>query len=141
MLGSLPGLALGPDDFRAVLTGCVVPESRPVRRRAHTDARKVHELEGNTSVFFRTTGFAADAWTTGFVMVTEVAANDCSAVAVDIASDAEPSDLEGLLGTIDWLRIDFPGLCDGRGCTLAAKLRRQGAVSYTTLQLPTTPHV
>ena len=80
------------------------------------------------TVLVNDTGFAADDWTTGFVVATEVATNDCSAVAVDLASDAEPSDLEGLLGQIDLIRIDFPSLADGRGFTIAAQLRRMGFV-------------
>ena len=53
LLGSLTGLALGPDDFRAVLTGCVVPDPRPVSGRSYGDAWKAIELEGNASIFLR----------------------------------------------------------------------------------------
>jgi uncharacterized protein (DUF934 family) len=67
-------------------------------------------------------------WTTGFVAITELAANDCSAVAIDLASDAEPASLAGLLGQIDLIRIDFPSFADGRGFTIAAQLRRMGFV-------------
>jgi uncharacterized protein (DUF934 family) len=80
------------------------------------------------TVLVNDTGFAADDWTTGFVAITELAANDCSAVAVDLASDAEPGDLAGLLGQIDLIRIDFPSFADGRGFTIAAQLRRMGFV-------------
>jgi uncharacterized protein (DUF934 family) len=80
------------------------------------------------TVLVNDTGFAADDWTTGFVVITELAANDCSAVAVDLASDAEPGDLAGLLGRIDLIRIDFPSFADGRGFTIAAQLRRMGFV-------------
>jgi uncharacterized protein (DUF934 family) len=80
------------------------------------------------TVLVNDTGFAADDWTTGFVVITELAANDCSAVAVDLASDAEPGDLAGLLGQIDLIRIDFPSFADGRGFTIAAQFRRMGFV-------------
>jgi uncharacterized protein (DUF934 family) len=80
------------------------------------------------TVLVNDTGFASDDWTTGFVVITELAANDCSAVAVDLASDAEPGDLAGLLGQIDLIRIDFPSFADGRGFTIAAQLRRMGFV-------------
>jgi uncharacterized protein (DUF934 family) len=80
------------------------------------------------TVIVNDTGFAADDWTTGFVVITELAANDCSAVAVDLASNAEPGDLAGLLGQIDLIRIDFPSFADGRGFTIAAQLRRMGFV-------------
>jgi uncharacterized protein (DUF934 family) len=78
------------------------------------------------TVLVNDTGFASDDWTTGFVVITELAANDCSAVAVDLASDAEPGDLAGLLDQIDLIRIDFPSFADGRGFTIAAQLRRMG---------------
>jgi uncharacterized protein (DUF934 family) len=80
------------------------------------------------TVLVNDTGFAADDWTTGFVAITELAANDCSAVAIDLASDAEPASLAGLLGQIDLIRIDFPSFADGRGFTIAAQLRRMGFV-------------
>lgn len=80
------------------------------------------------TVLVNDTGFAAEDWTTGFVAITELAANDCSAVAVDLASNAEPASLAGLLGQIDLIRIDFPSFADGRGFTIAAQLRRMGFV-------------
>ena len=80
------------------------------------------------TVLVNDTGFAADDWTIGFVDITALAANDCGAVAVDLASDAEPGDLAGLLDQIDLIRIDFPSFADGRGFTIAAQLRRMGFV-------------
>ena len=53
LLGSLTGLVLGPDDFRAVLTGCLVPDPRPVSGRAYGDGWQVIELEGNATLFLR----------------------------------------------------------------------------------------
>ena len=53
LLGSLTGLGLRPDDFRAVLTGCVVPNPRPVSGRSYGDAWKAIELEGNATIFLR----------------------------------------------------------------------------------------
>lgn len=53
LLGSLTGLALRPDDFRAVLTGCVVPDPRPVGGRAYGDGLRAIELEGNATIFLR----------------------------------------------------------------------------------------
>jgi uncharacterized protein (DUF934 family) len=46
---------------------------------------------------------------------------------VDLASDAEPGDLAGLLGQIDLIRIDFPA-CRRAWFTIAAQLRRMGFV-------------
>ena len=78
------------------------------------------------SVIVTDTGFAPEDWTRGFVPVAERAANDCSAVALDLKSDAEPADLAGCLDKIALIRVDFPSFADGRGFTIAAQLRRMG---------------
>ncbi|WP_375281960.1 DUF934 domain-containing protein [Pseudooctadecabacter sp.] len=71
-------------------------------------------------------GFASDDWTAPIVTLDALAANDGGAVAVDLASDAEPGRLAGRLDTIDMIRVDFPSFADGRGFTIAAQLRRMG---------------
>ncbi len=71
-------------------------------------------------------GFAPDDWTHGFMPPERLAANDCPAVGVDLASDADPADLAGHLDAIDLIRIDFPSFADGRGFTLARLIRRMG---------------
>lgn len=79
------------------------------------------------TVIINDTGFAADDWTATILPFVELAANDAgSAVAIDLASDAEPHDLAGRLDGIDLIRIDFPSFADGRGFTIAAQLRRLG---------------
>ncbi|MCF2870474.1 DUF934 domain-containing protein [Octadecabacter sp. G9-8] len=78
------------------------------------------------SVIVTDTGFGADDWTTDFVALADMAANDCGAVAIDLASDAEPDDLAGCLDRIAMIRVDFPSFADGRGFTIAAQLRRLG---------------
>lgn len=80
------------------------------------------------TVIVTDTGFAADDWTTGFVSMDERAANDCAAVALDMASDAEPDDLAQCITKIAMIRVDFPSFADGRGFTIAAQLRRMGFV-------------
>ena len=72
------------------------------------------------------TGFNIDDWTTGFVNITELDINNCNTVAVDLASNEEPTDLAGLLDKIDLIRVNFPSVSDGRGYTIAAQLRRMG---------------
>lgn len=70
-------------------------------------------------------GFAPEDWTHGFQSADALPAND-NAVAVDLAPDA---DLEGLakhLDHIDLIRIAFPSFADGRGFTLARRLRLMG---------------
>ena len=72
------------------------------------------------------TGFNIDDWTTGFVNITELDINNCNTVAIDLASNEEPTDLAGLLDKIDLIRVNFPSISDGRGYTIAAQLRRMG---------------
>ena len=78
------------------------------------------------NVLVTDTGFSADDWTGDFIAVTDMAANDCGAVAIDLASDAEPTDLAQCLERIAMIRVDFPSFADGRGFTIAAQLRRMG---------------
>ena len=78
------------------------------------------------NVLVTDTGFSADDWTGDFIALTDMAANDCGAVAIDLASDAEPTDLAQCLERIAMIRVDFPSFADGRGFTIAAQLRRMG---------------
>jgi len=78
------------------------------------------------SIIVTDTGFAPDDWTTGFVPLADRAANDCKAVALDLASDAAAADLTDCLDKITMIRVDFPSFADGRGFTIAAQLRRMG---------------
>ncbi|MFQ3184977.1 MAG: hypothetical protein ACI9RO_001745 [Alteromonas macleodii] len=78
------------------------------------------------TVLVNDTGFTTDDWTTGFMNITELNANNCRKVAIDLASNEEPTDLAGLLNQIDLIRVNFPSVSDGRGFTIAAQLRRMG---------------
>ncbi len=78
------------------------------------------------NVLVTDTGFSADDWTGDFIALTDMAANDCGAVAIYLASDAEPTDLAQCLERIAMIRVDFPSFADGRGFTIAAQLRRMG---------------
>ena len=53
LLEVLAGVSLGPDDFRAVLTGCLVPEPRSVEGRAYGDEWIAVDLEGGATVYLR----------------------------------------------------------------------------------------
>jgi len=70
-------------------------------------------------------GFAADDWVGRFVMPGALSADD-GRVAVDLASDADLSVLDGRFSDIVIIRVDFPKFGDGRGFTIAARLRRMG---------------
>ena len=70
-------------------------------------------------------GFAADDWTGAFAQADTLAAN-APGRAVDLASDADAESLKPHLGTLELIRIDFPSFADGRGFTLARRLRLMG---------------
>lgn len=79
------------------------------------------------SVIITDTGFAPEDWTHGFTAQEDLAANCAApAVAVDLASDADPASLSNRLAEIDMIRIDFPTSADGRGFTIARRLRLMG---------------
>ena len=73
------------------------------------------------------TVFQADDWTHDYIAVDALAANDAGpVVAVDLASDADPDALKDRLDDIDMIRVDFPSFADGRGFTIARRLRLMG---------------
>lgn len=79
------------------------------------------------SVIVTDAGFAPEDWTHGFLDLDQLAANDAAPViALDLPSDATLAPLDGRLGDLDLIRIDFPSFADGRGFTLARNLRRMG---------------
>lgn len=79
------------------------------------------------TVIVTDTGFAPDTWAAGFVPLAAVAANDAGPdFAVDLPSDADADALRDLLHRIAMIRVDFPSFADGRGFTIAARLRRMG---------------
>ena len=72
-------------------------------------------------------GFVTDDWTHGFTPLDQLAANDTAAVvAVDLGPEADPEALAGRIDAIDMIRIAFPSFADGRGFTLARRLRLMG---------------
>lgn len=76
------------------------------------------------SVIVTDAGFGPDDWTGGFRALVDSAANDC-AQGVDLASDTAPGSLAGVIHAA-LIRIDFPSFADGRGFTLATRLRQLG---------------
>ena len=73
------------------------------------------------TVIVTDSGFAQDDFTGTFAPLDEAQ----NAVAIDLASDTQPADLDAALSA-ELIRIDFPSFADGRGFTLAAQLRRLG---------------
>ncbi|WP_298290482.1 DUF934 domain-containing protein [uncultured Litoreibacter sp.] len=77
------------------------------------------------SVLVQDTGFVTDDWDRGFTPLAELPAND-TACCVDVPSDADPAGLANRLSEIDMIRVDFPSSADGRGFTIARRLRLMG---------------
>lgn len=75
------------------------------------------------SVIVTDAGFGPDDWTGGFTALGE-AANDV--LSLDVPSDAEPEALAEQLAHLQMVRIAFPAFSDGRGFTLAKRLRLMG---------------
>jgi uncharacterized protein (DUF934 family) len=75
----------------------------------------------NSTVIVRDTGFAAEDWTTPFSPLAEASAGS---VSIDLPAEADPDAvaLEGL----QIIRIPFASFADGRGFTLARRLRLRG---------------
>ena len=56
ILGALTGVSLGPADLLAILTGCILPESKPVAGRMHANGWASIDLEGGATMFLRRMG-------------------------------------------------------------------------------------
>ena len=72
-------------------------------------------------------GFAPEDWSFGFVPLEALAGADAaSAQAVDVPSDSDAGELAARLGALDLIRLDFPSSANGRGFTIASRLRAMG---------------
>lgn len=69
-------------------------------------------------------GFAPDDWSHGFASPEHI--GNGPAVAVDLEPDADPEVLSSRLDGIDMIRVAFPNSADGRGFTIARRLRLMG---------------
>jgi uncharacterized protein (DUF934 family) len=76
------------------------------------------------SVIVTDSGFAADDWTGGYARLDDPDAQ--GARAVDLANTDDPARLSNRLADIALIRIAFPAFNDGRGFTLARRLRLMG---------------
>lgn len=54
LLAALAGVALGAEDFRAVLTGCIVPDPRPREARLHQNGWIAVSLDAETTAYLET---------------------------------------------------------------------------------------
>lgn len=81
------------------------------------------------TVIVTDTGFAPDDWTHGFLPVEVYDAGegrDVPTLALSLTSDIDPDTLGNLVEAPDMIRIGFPSSADGRGFTLARRLRDLG---------------
>ena len=77
------------------------------------------------SVIITDSGFAADTWDRGFTDLADLPAND-TPCCVDVPSSADPAGLANRMAEIEMIRVDFPSSADGRGFTIARRLRLMG---------------
>ena len=78
------------------------------------------------SVIVTDAGFAPEDWTQPVVPLAE--ALDGNATAVDLASTDDPEALAPHLDRLALIRVTFGSFSDGRGFTLARRLRARGHV-------------
>ncbi len=74
-------------------------------------------------------GFAEDDWQFGFHTPAEIATlpeAEKAALALDLANDTDAATLLPWLDQIDLIRVEFPVFSDGRGFSLAQRLRANG---------------
>ncbi len=74
------------------------------------------------SVIVTDTEFQPDDWTAGFAAPDDAAPGE----GIDLGPDADPATLRERLDAISIIRIAFPGFADGRGFTVARRLRLMG---------------
>ena len=77
----------------------------------------------DTKTLVTDSGFTSADWPAGF-RPPDSAAND--PVALDLTSDADPTALSNQLAGLQMIRVDFPSFADGRGFTIARRLRLMG---------------
>ena len=77
------------------------------------------------TVIVTDTGFAPDDWAGAFATLADLDAAP-AARAFDLANTDDPTRLSNRLADIALIRIAFPAFSDGRGFTLARKLRMMG---------------
>ena len=91
-----------------------------------TDVKDTTMTEADTGrVIVTDTGFSSVRAAESFVLPDALPQSD-TALAVDLASDADPTAIADRIGDIALIRIDFPAHTDGRGFTIARQLRRLG---------------
>ena len=78
------------------------------------------------SVIVTDTGFAPEDHAAEFVGLDDLAVSETAGHAVDLANDADLDRLTGFLDQVALVRVAFPSFADGRGFSIAARLRSMG---------------
>ena len=79
------------------------------------------------SVIVTDTGFSQDTTPRAYRWAENLAANAPEkSIALDLPSDTDPETLACHISSLAAVRIDFPSFADGRGFTLARRLRELG---------------
>lgn len=77
------------------------------------------------SIIVTDQGFAPDDYT-GEVLALADLPQEGSDLAVELAPSDDPGLLSNRLATLAFIKVRFPSFADGRGFTIAARLRRMG---------------
>ncbi|MCV6597295.1 MAG: DUF934 domain-containing protein [Mangrovicoccus sp.] len=77
------------------------------------------------SVIVTDTGFAGDDWTGVMTPLAEIEEAE-NPEALDIPSDTDPRTLNGQLEGVSLISVQFPSFADGRGFTIARRIRAMG---------------
>ncbi|MEM1067072.1 MAG: DUF934 domain-containing protein [Pseudomonadota bacterium] len=78
------------------------------------------------TVIVRDDGFHEEDWAGPITPADDLPANDAPALAIDLAPDADLDALLARMNSAALIRIGFPSFSDGRGFTLARRLRDAG---------------
>ncbi|MFV0245724.1 MAG: DUF934 domain-containing protein [Qingshengfaniella sp.] len=78
------------------------------------------------SVIVTDTGFTPANDVLDFTAAEDLGTGAAEGLALDLPSDADPSDIIPHLARIAVIRVDFPSFADGRGFTIARRLRMAG---------------
>jgi len=78
------------------------------------------------SVIVTDQGFSSADWPPGFLSLDELRVSETGGHAVDIPNDIDADELVRFLPQVAMFRIPFPSFADGRGFTLARRLRLLG---------------
>jgi uncharacterized protein (DUF934 family) len=87
-------------------------------------------METAVTVIVTDKGFAADEWAEAqFLPLESLLAGETRSdapIAVDFPNDRDPAELQPWFGQIELVRVAFPAMGDGRGFSIAARLRQMG---------------